>query len=92
MNALEAVCRVLLGDRNILLPKAIERVRTEKGLHPAIGESIVKLYGYASDAGGRHGLVGEADADRNVAEFCLHQAAASMVFVARLYGYAVIEG
>ncbi|MSQ41845.1 MAG: hypothetical protein EXR65_02260 [Dehalococcoidia bacterium] len=67
-------------------------MQRERGLHPALVQGLGNLYGYASDAGGRHGLVGEPNADRAIAEFCLHQCAAAIMFFARLYGVEVAEG
>ena len=86
-NALEGVARTVLDDRSILLSPALERIKNEKGLHGALKESIEKIFAYASDSGGRHGLVGDPQVDSRIAEFCLHQCAAATVFIARLYGY-----
>jgi hypothetical protein len=87
INAVEGLLRVLLDDAKIQFGPAIDRVRTEHKLHSALASSLKNLHGYASDAGGRHGLVGAADADAAIAEFCVHQSAAAMVLLARLYGY-----
>ena len=92
LNAVEGVARIVLGDSSINLGQAAARIRGEKGLHARLANSIQSLYDYASDEGGRHGLTGSPDVDRTIAEFCLHQAAASIVFIARLYGYEVVEG
>ena len=87
VNALEGVIRTVLDDSSIVLGAGVNRIKREKGLHSALAESIKRIYGYASDSGGRHGLTGEPDVDAGIAEFCLHQSAAAMVFIARLYGY-----
>lgn len=92
IGAVEGVLRVVLSDRTIKFGPAIARVKNEHGLHPALASSLDKLNGYASDAGGRHGTVGKPDADHVIAEFCLHQSAAAIVFLARLYGYDVQRG
>ncbi len=92
LNAVEGVARITLDDSSITLGLAMDKVRTERGLHPALVNSRKNLHGYASDEGGRHGLVGDPKVNRPIAEFCLHQAAASIVFIARLYGYEVVEG
>lgn len=91
IGAVEGVARIVLDDKNVVLSDAMKHIRETNSLHPALADSIVKLYGYASDAGGRHGLVGDPDVDRPIAEFCLHQCAAAIVFMARLYGHDVVE-
>jgi hypothetical protein len=90
IGALEGVCRIALGDNRITLGDAIKDIARQQGLHAALTATIDRLYGYASDAGGRHGLVGKADADEAIAEFAVHQSAAAIVLVARLYGLAVV--
>ena len=92
LNAVEAVARIVLGDDSIALGAAVPKIRDKKELHPRLANSIQSLYDYASDEGGRHGLTGSPDADRVIAEFCLHHAAASIVLIARLYGHDVVEG
>ena len=92
LNAVEGVARIVLGDSSVELSPAAAKIREEKGLHPRLTNSIKSLHDYASDKGGRHGLTGSPDADRTIAEFCLHHAAASIVLIARLYGHEVVEG
>ena len=92
INAVEAVARIVLEDDSIKLGAAVSKVKEQKGLHPRLANSIQSLGDYASDKGGRHGLTGSPDADRTIAEFCLHHAAASIVLIARLYGHEVVEG
>lgn len=89
LGALEGVVRIALGDERVKLGEALIRIREEHHLHKALVQSISNMYGYASDAGGRHGLVGEPDADSTVAEFCVHQSAAAIILIARLYGVSV---
>jgi hypothetical protein len=91
VSALEAVVRIITNDDKVLLGPGIDRLQREHGLHGALASSIKALYGYASDAGGRHGLVGSPDVDHHIAEFCLHQSAAAIVFVARLRGLGVVR-
>ena len=92
LNAVEGVARIALNDEKIRLGNAIKKIVKQHGLHRALGASIEKLWGYASDEGGRHGLVGDPKVDRPVAEFCLYQSAAAIVLIARLYGFEVVEG
>ena len=92
LNAAEGVARIALEDPSVTLGDAIRRIREDKELHKALANSISALYGYASDEGGRHGLTDDPKVDRTIAEYCLHHAAATIVFIARLYGLGVVEG
>lgn len=92
LNAVEAVSGIAAGQDKVNLRTAVAKIRDEKGLHPRLANAIQSLHDYASNEGGRHGLVGDPKVDRPIAEFCLHQAAASIVLIARLYGYEVVEG
>jgi hypothetical protein len=89
VNALEGVARIALNAKSVTLGDAVRRIAAEKGLHGALERSLSSIYGYASDAGGRQGLVGDPDADLTIAEFVVHQCAAGIVLVARLYGFGV---
>lgn len=91
INAVEGVARIALGTKDTL-GDAIKLIGKSRNLHPDLVGSIDRLYRYTSDEGGRHGLVGEPKVDRAIAEFCLHQSAAAIVLIARLYGYEVVEG
>ena len=91
-NAVEGVARCVLGDDSVTLGDAVTRIRKAKSLPPALVQSMKAVWGHASDAGGRHGLVGDPKVDRPIAEFCLHHAAASIVLIARSYGIEVVEG
>lgn len=91
-NAVEGVARYVLDDDSVKFEKAVVRIKNEKGLPPALVQSMIKVWGHASDAGGRHGVVGDPKVDRPIAEFCLHHAAASIVLIARSYGIEVVEG
>lgn len=92
INAVEGLARLALDDPDVKLGPALKRIRSEHDLHRALTDSIANLYGYASQEGGRHGLTGRPEIDRPIAEFCLHQAAAAIVLIARLYGFGVVEG
>ncbi len=92
ITAVEGVARVALNDERVMLGSAINRMKEKHGLYGALTASIANLYGYASDEGGRHGLTDKPDIDRPIAELCLHQSAAAIVLIARLYGFGVVEG
>ena len=91
-SAVEGVARCVLEDDSLVLKAALSRIEKEKSLPPALLQSMKAVWGHASDAGGRHGLVGDPKVDRPIAEFCLHHAAASIVLIARSYGIEVVEG
>jgi hypothetical protein len=92
VDALEGVVRVALSDEDVTLGAGITRVVAEHELHEDIGKSIKSLYRYASDENGlRHGPTAPVSIDRSTAELCLAQAAAAMVWIARLYDYAPRE-
>lgn len=90
-NAIEGVSRCVLEDSSVKLGPALARMETQGKLPPALRSAIGAVWGYASDEGGRHGLVGDPKVDRLIAEFCLHNAAASIILIARLYGHEVVE-
>jgi len=93
LNAVEGVVQIVLERKKRgQFGNEMKAIVRQHGLHPALGESVEKLWGYASDAGGRHALIGDPKVDRTIAEFCLHQAAAAIVLIAHLYGVEVVEG
>lgn len=94
VNALEGVANIVLGESSLEFGRAMNRIRDEQGLHPALSESLKKIHGYGSDEAGRHGLVGKPQVDRQIAEFCVHQCASAIIFLARMSGHdqQVISG
>jgi len=59
ISAVEAACRIVSGSSKATLGEALNRI---PNLHPALKESLKKLYGYASDAPGiRHSLLDESN-------------------------------
>lgn len=56
VSALEALCRILVGDDSMTLGDALKRLRESHRLHPALAKSLEGLWGYASEEPGvRHG-------------------------------------
>ena len=56
VSALETLCSIISGEENKTLGETIKIVFREKKIHPSLRESILKLYGFASDEPGvRHG-------------------------------------
>ncbi|WP_316828597.1 AbiJ-NTD4 domain-containing protein [Pedobacter miscanthi] len=57
VSAIESYCGAVLGEQKGTLGKLLAILERNCGLHPSLKESISKLYGFASDAGGiRHAL------------------------------------
>lgn len=90
VNAVEALARILIDNKKKTLGPAVDAIAREKGLDGGLVASIKSIGGYASNTGGRHGLVGDPAVDLPIAEYVVHQAAA-IVFFARQYGYTVVE-
>ncbi len=73
ISAVESQCCILLGDERATLGEALRHLEREGiGLHGALKEAFVKLYGFTSDAGGiRHGSIQPSDVDQDIAKFML---------------------
>lgn len=62
ISAIESYCGSVLGEQKSTLGKLLAGLERNHGLHPSLKESISKLYGFASDAGGiRHALQGDSE-------------------------------
>jgi hypothetical protein len=85
ISAVEAVCRILSGDKNADLRKALGSLKGKQPMHKALGDALEKLYGYTSDEKGvRHSLLeAEATVDATDAQFMFGACAA---FVSYLIG------
>ena len=93
LGAVEGAVRIALGGkRKSRFGPAIRKIGRDHDLPPPLVASIENLWGYASGPGIRHGSLDTSEVDPSVAEFCLHQAAATIVLVGRLYGFGVGEG
>ena len=92
LNAVEGVTKIVLGEDHVTLGQGLKRVMEKHQMHGAIVAAVSALYGYASQDGGRHSVVGASKVTEPIAEYCLHQAAAAIVLIARLEGWAVVEG
>ncbi len=69
VNAVEALCKIILQDDSATLGKAVKKLN----IHPSLEDSISKLYGFASDEGGiRHShKKGSNNIDEHTARFIL---------------------
>ncbi|PTB96338.1 hypothetical protein C9994_07780 [Marivirga lumbricoides] len=57
ISALESLCIILTGDRNVTLGKALKEIEKRYTIHKGLKQAFSALYGYASDSGGiRHSL------------------------------------
>jgi hypothetical protein len=68
ISAVEAACQVITGERTATLGKALKKI----GVHRAIEEGFLRIYGYPSDADGiRHALSDDSTVDVDDARFFL---------------------
>jgi len=67
ISALENIARIVSSAPNSTLADALKAIEKKQPLHPAFKESILKMYGYASDSGIRH-AVKESDPILGAAE------------------------
>jgi hypothetical protein len=84
ISAVEAMCKIITGLENAMLPEALKRLE-EKGisLHAALKKSFISLYGYTSDADGiRHALLEESTLDFDDAKFMLVSCSAFVNYLA----------
>lgn len=73
ISAVESQCCILLGEENVSLGDALNRLeRQGVRLHSALKEAWKKLYGFTSDGAGiRHGTIQPSDVDQDLAKFML---------------------
>ncbi len=72
ISAVEALCKLITGDKSATLGKALEKMEGKIKLHPALKKAFISLYGYTSDADGiRHALLEESNLDFEDAKFML---------------------
>jgi hypothetical protein len=65
ISAVEAFCKIITGDDNTTLGKALIEIEKTHNLHKALKNSFSALYGYTSDSSGiRHALL-ESDVNIN---------------------------
>jgi len=57
ISAVESIAKELTNNKKAMLPEVLKHLEASRGLHPALKEGFIKLYGYTSDADGiRHAL------------------------------------
>ena len=84
ISAVEAMCKIVTGLENAMLPEALKRLEEKEiSLHAALKKSFISLYGYASDADGiRHALLEESSLDFDDAKFMLVSCSAFVNYLA----------
>ena len=83
IHAVESVARQLDPQAAKTLGPAIDRLKNEHGMHPALAEACKKLYGYTSDEDGiRHAALGDdAEVGQPEAVFLLGACASFVSFL-----------
>jgi hypothetical protein len=72
ISAVESVCKVISGKKGATLSDAIKVIDGRHTIHPALKESLLKLYGYTSDKEGiRHALMSDPNVGHAEAKFML---------------------
>lgn len=87
IHAVESVIRILTNEPKIEIPKGIEKLATEKPIHPCYKDSLKKLYAYAGDEdGARHSAIQlEQNVDHNDALFVLSTCAAFVNYLTQKF-------
>jgi hypothetical protein len=72
ISAVEAACQYLTGQKSATLGDALKKLDSQKPLHGAFKEGLLKLYGWTSDQGGiRHAIKDAENVERADAQFML---------------------
>jgi hypothetical protein len=57
ISAVEAMCKIITGEKNSTLGECIKKLKESIAIHPALADGFNKLYGWTSNSGGiRHDL------------------------------------
>lgn len=68
ISAVEALCKIITGDKKATLGKALSEIETTHKIHKALKSAFSTIYGYTSDSGGiRHALL-ETDTSIDIDE------------------------
>lgn len=86
ISAVEAAANILLGRTGTLADALKELQRREIGLHKALIDGFIKIYGYTSDADGiRHALLEESNLNFDDAKFMLVACSAFVNYLQSFY-------
>jgi hypothetical protein len=89
VSAVEGLCRVILGDPVVTLGAALNKLRRDDRIHPALAKSIDGLWGFASaEPGVRHGAPTAARIKPHEAQYVVESCDAALVLLLALDGGA----
>lgn len=72
ISAVEAISIIISGNPNASLEQALNTIEQSLGLHRALKNGFISIYGYTSDSGGiRHALLGESNIEFEDAKYML---------------------
>jgi hypothetical protein len=72
ISAIESLSQTISGDKKAELGKALKLIKDKVGLHSALEQGFIKIYGYTSDGDGiRHSLSEESTLDLEDAIYML---------------------
>lgn len=72
ISAVEAMCRLVIGEPKATLGKALKKVEPKVAAHPGLRGAFEKLYWYANDEGGiRHAMVDDTQVGLTEARYML---------------------
>jgi hypothetical protein len=87
ISAVESASKVISGKSKAGLADAINAIDKKHGIHPALKESLLKLYGYSSDKQGiRHALIEDPNVGHAEAKFMLIGCSAFCNYLIEQYG------
>jgi AbiJ N-terminal domain 4 len=87
ISAVESVSRIVSGKKKATLGDAIKVIEKKHGMHPALKDALLKLYGYSSDKGGiRHSLLEDASIGAAEAKLMLVGCSAFCNYMIEQYG------
>lgn len=72
ISAVEAMCKIIMEDKNARLGHVLKLLQDKINLHPALSKAYDNIFGYTSDADGiRHALLEESNLAFEDAKFML---------------------
>jgi hypothetical protein len=72
ISAVEAMCKIIMKDKNAKLGQVLKILQDRINLHPALSKAYDNIFGYTSDADGiRHASLEESNLDFEDAKFML---------------------
>lgn len=61
ISAVEAICQEITGKTSATLSQCLGSIKEKRNIHPALEQSLLKLYGFTSDSGGIRHAMSDAD-------------------------------